>query len=126
MRYIQSIEDSKMWKDQLEDTIKGKNKSQGNYYVINQSGRGESTHFIPEVTEDIYRAKARIKSAKSSSKSYKRRNKGSNTHSKRRHRRRKKPVSDKRKKKRKQGRKSNIRRTIGGKIKKRRTRKRRR
>lgn len=66
MKYIQSIEDSKMWKDQFDDNIKGRSKMRGDYYVMNQSGRGETSNIIPSVAGDIIRAKARIRRYKRS------------------------------------------------------------
>ena len=65
MKYVQRIEDSKMWKDQFEDTMKGKTQnSQGAYYVVNQAGRGDSVQFIPPIAQDIQMAKSKIRTYK--------------------------------------------------------------
>ena len=62
MKFVERIEDSKLWKDQFEDSLKGRSKMQGNYYVVNkQSGRGETTQYIPQVAADVIMAKAKLK-----------------------------------------------------------------
>ena len=62
MKYVERIEDSKLWKEQFEDSLKGRSKMEGNYYVVNkQSGRGDSTQYIPQVATDIIMAKAKLK-----------------------------------------------------------------
>lgn len=64
MKYVQRIEDSRMWKDQFEDSMKGKGKMQGAYYVVNQGGKGENVGFIPPVAQDIVMAKTKIRGYK--------------------------------------------------------------
>ena len=64
MKYVQRIEDSRLWKDQFEDSMKGKAKAQGAYYVVNQAGKGENVQFIPPVAQDIEMAKSKIKTYK--------------------------------------------------------------
>lgn len=64
MKYVQRIEDSRLWKDQFEDSMKGNVKTKGAYYVVNQSGKGENVQFIPPVAQDIQMAKAKIKTYK--------------------------------------------------------------
>ena len=63
MRYVERIEDSKLWKNQFDDSLKGKSKMQGNYFVVNKQsgGGGESTQYIPQVAKDVIMAKAKIK-----------------------------------------------------------------
>ena len=76
MKYVQRIEDSRLWKDQFEDSAKGKAKSHGAYYVVNQAGKGDNVHFIPAVAQDLEMAKSKIKS-------YKRKQRRKKTQSKR-------------------------------------------
>lgn len=113
----------------MEQTLKGRGKKQGEYFIINQTGKGESTQYIPEVAEDIYRAKAKIRRKKKLSNVipiYKRKRSNTSLHSKKKRRGRKTGKTNKKKRKRKSGYKSIIRRTIGGKIQKRRKVKRKR
>ena len=82
MKYVERIEDSKLWKEQFEDSIKGRSKMEGNYYVVNkQSGRGETTQYIPEVATDLIMAKTKLKNKRR----YKKKAKRLNTHSRGKH-----------------------------------------
>ena len=73
MKYVERIQDSKLWKDQFEDSLKGKSKMEGNYYVVSkQSGRGETTQYIPQVATDIIKAKAKLRKYKKKPKRLKR------------------------------------------------------
>ena len=64
IRFVESIEDSKMWKNQFEDSLKGKNKMHGDYFILNQTGKGEVTQYIPPVAQDIMMAKSKIRKYK--------------------------------------------------------------
>jgi len=61
MKYVHRIEDAKMWRDQFEDSAKGKANARGGYYVVNQTGKGDSVGYIPNVAQDIVMAKAKIR-----------------------------------------------------------------
>lgn len=75
MKYVQRIEDTSLWKDQFEDNVKGKAKTQGAYYVINQTGKGDSVGYIRPVAQDIVMAKARIRKYKKRGKNEKKQTK---------------------------------------------------
>ena len=64
IKFVETIEDSKMWKNQFEDSLKGKNKMHGDYFILNQTGKGESTQYIPAVAQDIIIAKSKIRKYK--------------------------------------------------------------
>ena len=83
MKYIKLLEDSKLWKDQFEENIKGKGKVVGDFYVVNQRGKGEKIDYIPPVRKDILMAKARLaknKKKQSKKRVYKRRRTQSKSH----------------------------------------------
>lgn len=61
MKYVKRLEDTSLWKKQFENSGKGVGNMEGNYYVVNQSGRGETTQLIPPVAQDIIAAKSQIK-----------------------------------------------------------------
>ena len=60
MKYIKVLEDSKLWKDQFENNINGKGSLHGDFYVVNQKGKGDMVDYIPSVKQDIIMAKARL------------------------------------------------------------------
>lgn len=68
MKFVQRVEDTKLWRENLEDNVKGKGNIEGSYYVVNQSGRGSSgtsnIEMIPAVATDIVVAKGKIKKRK--------------------------------------------------------------
>lgn len=64
IRFVETIEDSKMWQNQFEDSLKGKNKMHGEYFILNQTGRGEGTTYIPSVAQDIIIAKSKVRKYK--------------------------------------------------------------
>lgn len=65
MKFVQRLEDTKIWRDNLEDSVKGKGNIEGSYYVVNQSGRGGSAgnniEMIPAVATDIVVAKGKMR-----------------------------------------------------------------
>lgn len=64
MKFVQRIEDTNLWRKQFEDSGKGDGNIEGNYYVVNQTGKGETTGIIPTVAQDIIMAKSKIKRRK--------------------------------------------------------------
>ena len=96
MKYMKFLEDSNLWKEQFEKNIKGKGNTEGDYFVINHTGRGENVDYIPEVKENIIMAKAKIRNNRT--KTYKRKGKVVKTHSKRKIHRRKKAAVKRNKK----------------------------
>lgn len=64
MKYVKRLEDTSLWKKQFENSGKGLGNIEGNYYVVNQTGRGETTQVIPPVAQDIIAAKSQIKKRK--------------------------------------------------------------
>jgi len=61
MKFVKRIEDTNLWKKQFEESGKGRGNTEGNYYVVNHSGRGESTQIIPPVAQDLIAAQTKIK-----------------------------------------------------------------
>lgn len=72
MRYVKRIEDTDLWRKQFENTEKGGGHIDGDYYIVNQSGRGESTQVIPPVAQDIIAAKSKIVRKRKKNRRYKR------------------------------------------------------
>ena len=93
MKYIRLIDDSALWKEEFEKNMKGKGSAEGDFYVINKSGRGDHVKHIPEVKEDIIMAKAKI--ASNLKRRYKRKGKVTKTQSKKKVHRGKKVAAKK-------------------------------
>jgi len=65
MKFVKRIEDTSLWKKQFEESGKGDSNIEGNYYIVNHSGRGETTGIIPTVAQDMIAAQSKIKKRRS-------------------------------------------------------------
>lgn len=71
MRYVKRIEDTSLWKKQFEDSGKGFGHLDGDYYIVNHTGKGEPTQTIPPVAQDIIMAKSKIRKKRRIKRKYK-------------------------------------------------------